>query len=168
VSFQRVALEVQKLHRRHATGAASYLEEGIVRRELSDNYLFYTPNDYDKLSGAAGWAQETLQAHSSDPREYTYGLREWEGARTHDDLWNAAQLQLVREGRMHGFLRMYWAKKILEWSPSPDLALRTAQHLNDRFALDGRDPNGFVGVGWSVMGIHDQGWGERPVFGKIR
>jgi deoxyribodipyrimidine photo-lyase len=168
VSFQRIALEVQKLHKKHANGTASFLEEGIVRRELSDNYLFYTPDDYDKLSGAAGWAQETLRVHSVDRREYTYSVQEWEGANTHDDLWNAAQLQLVNEGRMHGFMRMYWAKKILEWSPSPSTALATAQYLNDKYALDGRDPNGFVGVGWSIMGIHDQGWGERPVFGKIR
>ena len=167
VSFQRVALTIKKLNK-YASGSASFLEEGIVRRELSDNYVYYTPNDYDKLTGAADWAQQTLQVHASDAREYTYTLPEWEEARTHDDLWNAAQLQVVREGQMHGFLRMYWAKKILEWSASPEVALRTAQYLNDKYALDGRDPNGFVGVGWSIMGIHDQGWGERPVFGKIR
>jgi deoxyribodipyrimidine photo-lyase len=167
VSFQRVALLIKKMNK-HASGSASFLEEGIVRRELSDNYLYYTPNDYDQLTGAAEWAQQTLQVHASDPRESTYSLDEWEHAQTHDDLWNAAQLQVVREGQMHGFLRMYWAKKILEWSQSPEVALRTAQYLNDKYALDGRDPNGFVGVGWSIMGIHDQGWGERPVFGKIR
>lgn len=167
VSFQRIALMIKKLNR-SASGSASFLEEGIVRRELSDNYLYYTPNDYDKLTGAADWAQQTLQVHASDRREYTYTLEEWEQAKTHDDLWNAAQLQVVREGQMHGFMRMYWAKKILEWSSNPEVALRTAQYLNDKYALDGRDPNGFVGVGWSIMGIHDQGWGERPVFGKIR
>ena len=85
---------------------------------------------------------------------------------THDDLWNAAQLQLVREGGMHGFLRMYWAKKVLEWTVSPSYALATAQFFNDRYAYDGNDPNGFVGVGWSIMGIHDMGWKERPIFGK--
>jgi len=167
VSFQRLTMEVKKLNK-YANGTASYIEEGVVRRELSDNYVYYAPNDYDSLSGAAGWAQETLQVHSSDPREYLYSLRELESAETHDDLWNAAQLQVVREGRMHGFLRMYWAKKILEWTASPEVALRTGQYLNDKYALDGRDPNGFVGVGWSVMGVHDMGWKERPVFGKIR
>eukprot|EP00980_Cylindrotheca_fusiformis_P009191 scaffold2003_cov139-Cylindrotheca_fusiformis.AAC.7 len=167
ISFQRLTMAVKKLNR-HATGSASYIEEGLVRRELSDNFLFYTPDDYDKLTGAAGWAQESLELHSSDPREYLYSLEQLEAATTHDDLWNAAQLQVVREGRMHGFLRMYWAKKILEWTESPAIALRIAQYLNDKYALDGRDPNGFVGVGWSIMGIHDQGWKEREVFGKIR
>ena len=95
-----------------------------------------------------------------------YTWKELEKAETHDDLWNAAQLQLVREGTMHGFLRMYWAKKVLEWTASPSYALATAQYLNDRYAYDGSDPNAFVGVGWSVMGIHDMGWKERPIFGK--
>jgi len=167
VSFQRLVMKVKQLNK-YANGSATYIEEGVVRRELSDNYVYYTPNDYDQLTAAAGWAQETLQAHANDPREYVYSLDEWEEAKTHDDLWNAAQLQVIREGQMHGFMRMYWAKKILEWSPSPEVALRTAQYLNDKYALDGRDPNGFVGVGWSIMGIHDQGWGERAVFGKIR
>ena len=155
VSFQRLAILVKKLNK-HANGTASFVEEGLVRRELSDNYLYYTPNDYDKLTGAAGWAKETLQVHASDPREYVYTLQELETGCTHDDLWNAAQLQVVQEGGMHGFLRMYWAKKILEWTPSPLVALQTAQYFNDKYALDGRDPNGFVGVGWSIMGIHDQ------------
>jgi deoxyribodipyrimidine photo-lyase len=95
-------------------------------------------------------------------------LEELEQGKTHDDLWNAAQLQVVREGKMHGFLRMYWAKKILEWTESPEVALKTAQYFNDKYALDGKDPNGFVGVGWSMMGIHDMGWKEREIFGKIR
>ena len=167
ISFQKVAFLTKKLNK-YANGTASFLEEGIIRRELSDNYVYYTPNDYDALSAAAGWAQETLETHSSDPREYVYSLTDLEKGRTHDDLWNAAQLQVVNEGGMHGFMRMYWAKKILEWTPSPAVALETAQYFNDKYALDGRDPNGFVGVGWSIMGIHDQGWKEREVFGKIR
>ena len=85
-----------------------------------------------------------------------------------DDLWNASQLQLVQEGKLHGFLRMYWAKKVLEWTETPEEALAEALRLNDRFALDGNDPNGFVGVMWSICGVHDQGWAERKVFGKIR
>ena len=167
VSFQKIARQSKKLNK-YANGTASFLEEGIIRRELSDNYVYYTPNDYDKLSAAAGWAQETLQVHSSDPREYVYSLEDLEQGRTHDDLWNAAQLQVVKEGHMHGFMRMYWAKKILEWTESPSVALKWAQYFNDKYALDGKDPNGFVGVGWSIMGIHDQGWKEREVFGKIR
>jgi deoxyribodipyrimidine photo-lyase len=120
------------------------------------------------LSTAAGWAQDTLSIHSTDPRQYLYTPHALEHAQTHDDLWNAAQLQLTVEGKLHGFLRMYWAKKILEWSPTPAEALMVAQYLNDYYAIDGRCPNGFVGVGWSIMGIHDQGWKERDVFGKIR
>lgn len=167
ISYQTIMKKVKILNK-YANASASFFEEGVVRRELSDNMLYYSPNDYDMLTTAAGWAQETLQVHASDPREYTYSLLELEVGRTHDDLWNAAQLQVVRDGGMHGFMRMYWAKKILEWTPTPEVALRTAQYFNDKYALDGRDPNGFVGVGWSIMGIHDQGWKEREVFGKIR
>ena len=167
ISFQRCIMAIKKLNK-YATGSASYIEEGLIRRELSDNFLYYTPDKYDKLLAAADWAQETLQQHASDPREYVYTLQELEQGQTHDDLWNAAQLQVVREGGMHGFLRMYWAKKILEWTESPEIALKTAQYFNDKYALDGRDPNGFVGVGWSIMGIHDMGWKEREIFGKIR
>lgn len=167
VSFQRLAMEIKKLNK-YANGTAAYIEEGVIRRELSDNFLYYTPNDYDSLDAAAGWAKETLHVHANDPREYLYSLQELESGETHEDIWNAAQLQLVREGKLHGFMRMYWAKKILEWTESPTVALRTAQYFNDKYALDGKDPNGFVGVGWSIMGIHDQGWKEREIFGKIR
>lgn len=167
ISFQFLARHVKKLNK-YAQGTAAYIEEGLVRRELSDNYLYYAPDNYDALEGAAGWAQETLQNHSLDEREWLFSLSELEKGETHDDLWNAAEMQLVEEGKLHGFLRMYWAKKILEWTESPEIALRTAQYLNDKYALDGNDPNGFVGVGWSIMGIHDMGWKERPIFGKIR
>ena len=97
-----------------------------------------------------------------------YTRQQLERARTHDDLWNAAQLQLVHEGKMHGFLRMYWAKKVLEWTNNPETALREVLRLNDRFSLDGNSPGGFVGAMWSVAGVHDRAWAERPVFGKIR
>ena len=167
VSFQRLALEVRAF-KKYSTGTAAYIEEGVVRRELSDNYVYYTRDEYDSLDAAAGWARESLDLHEADEREYLYTLEEFDKAQTHDDLWNAAQLQLVREGGMHGFMRMYWAKKILEWTPNAAVALRTGLYFNDRYALDGNDPNGFVGVGWSVMGIHDMGWKERPIFGKIR
>jgi deoxyribodipyrimidine photo-lyase len=118
------------------------------------------------LGGAADWARESLELHATDERQYLYTWKELENGRTHDDLWNAAQLQLVREGTMHGFLRMYWAKKVLEWTVSPSYALASAQYFNDRYAYDGNDPSGFVGVGWSLMGVHDMGWKERPIFGK--
>lgn len=110
VSFQRLALEVRGL-KTHPNGTASYIEEGIVRRELSDNFVYYSQSNYDDISCAAEWAQESLEIHSSDEREYLYNLSQFVNAQTHDDLWNAAQIQLVVEGKMHGFLRMYWAKK---------------------------------------------------------
>jgi len=97
-----------------------------------------------------------------------YSLEELEAAKTHEDIWNAAQRQMMATGKMHGFMRMYWAKKILEWTPSPEEALRIAIYLNDKYSIDGRDPNGYVGCGWAIMGTHDMGWAERPVFGKIR
>jgi len=136
---------------------------------LSPVHCFCFYNDrYDSVEGAPNWAQITLQKHAKDKREYVYSSEELEKGKTHDNLWNASQLQMVREGKMHGFLRMYWAKKILEWSPSPKEALARALYLNDRYELDGRDPNGYVGCMWSICGVHDMGWAERKIFGKIR
>ena len=171
IAPQRAVLEVKEAAKGRggtvSEGAASYIEECVVRRELSDNFCYYNP-DYDSLDGAAQWAQDTLEAHADDKRPQLYSFAQLEGARTHEDIWNAAQRQLVYEGKMHGFMRMYWAKKILEWSPSPAEALSWANALNDKYSIDGRDPNGYVGVAWSIMGVHDMGWKERDVFGKIR
>ena len=147
--------------------SASFLEELIIRRELSDNFTYYNDR-YDSFDGLAAWAQQTLNDHRNDPRDYVYSLEQWEAARIHDELWNAAQNELITTGKLHGFMRMYWAKKILEWSSSPDEALAIGIYLNDAYALDGRDPNGYVGVAWSVGGVHDRAWFERPVYGKIR
>lgn len=163
---QRVALAVKE------SGAPlvdreAFIEEAVVRRELSDNYCYYNP-EYDAVAGFPAWAQRTLDAHRANTREYTYTLRQFEAARTHDPVWNAAQNQMIRTGKMHGYMRMYWAKKILEWTPSPEDALRIAITLNDRYELDGRDPNGYVGCAWSIGGVHDRPWGERPIFGMIR
>merc|ERR1711939_784360 len=135
---------------KHAESVASYLEEQIVRRELSDNFCHYQSN-YDSLAGAAAWARDSLELHSTDTREHLYTRNELEKAEAAEDVWNAAQRQLVRQGKMHGFMRMYWAKKILEWTASPAEALATALYLNDKYSLDGCDPNGFVGCAWSVM-----------------
>ncbi len=161
-------------HRKVAPEAVdAFLEEMIVRRELSDNYCHHNP-DYDRLDGLYpqygndSWAQKTLREHAGDRREHVYSLEQFERAETHEALWNAAQLEMVHSGKMHGFMRMYWAKKILEWSSSPEEALRVAIHLNDKYELDGRDPNGYVGCAWAIAGLHDQGWAERAVFGKIR
>lgn len=145
----------------------AYLEELIVRRELADNYCFYNKN-YTSLEGAKDWGRETLENHRNDPREFTYTRDEWEKAETHDEPWNAAQKEMMKTGKMHGYMRMYWAKKILEWSASPEEALETTIYLNDHYSIDGGDPNGYVGIMWSIAGIHDRPWFERDVFGKIR
>ena len=166
IAPQRVAWEVRRAEA-PAEAKQAFLEELIVRRELADNFCYYNPA-YDQVTGFPEWAQKTLDQHRRDPRDYLYELPAWEAGRTHDALWNAAQLEMVRRGKMHGYLRMYWAKKILEWSATPEEALATAIYLNDRYELDGRDPNGYTGVAWSIGGVHDRPWGERPVFGKIR
>ncbi|MGE0887433.1 MAG: deoxyribodipyrimidine photo-lyase [Blastocatellales bacterium] len=146
----------------------AYLEELIVRRELAINFVARNPN-YDRLEGCHQWALKTLRQHQDDEREHVYTETQFENAETHDDLWNAAQTEMVLTGRMHGYLRMYWAKKILEWTKSPEEAFDIAVRLNDRYELDGRDPNGYTGVAWSIGGKHDRPWGpERPIFGLIR
>ncbi|XP_078120593.1 CPD photolyase [Sander vitreus] len=167
LSAQRVALQVQHSGKSAGHSVSSFIEELVVRRELTDNFCFYNKK-YDRVEGAYEWAQKTLKDHAKDKRPYLYTREQLEKAKTHDKLWNGAQYQMVTEGKMHGFLRMYWAKKILEWTSSPEEALSIALYLNDRYELDGQDPNGFVGCMWSICGIHDQGWGERAVFGKIR
>jgi len=166
ISAQRVALETLASGQ-SGEEADSFLEELIVRRELADNFCLYTP-EYDSVAGFPAWAGESLHKHRNDPRPAVYSPQEFEDALTHDPLWNAAQTQMLRTGRMHGYLRMYWAKKILEWSPNADDALSTAIRLNDRYSLDGRDSNGYTGIAWSIGGVHDRGWTERPIFGKIR
>lgn len=166
VSAQRVALEVRKTRAPRASKKA-FLEELIVRRELADNFCLHN-DDYDSFAGFPDWAKRTLDRHRRDAREYLYSRRELEAGRTHDGLWNAAQLEMAGTGKMHGFMRMYWAKKILEWSETPEGAMATAVYLNDRYELDGRDPNGYAGCAWSIGGLHDRPWFERPVYGQVR
>ncbi|MCX7667349.1 MAG: deoxyribodipyrimidine photo-lyase [Atribacterota bacterium] len=144
----------------------AYLEELIVRRELSMNFVFYNSN-YDSFEGLPAWAKETLRKHRNDSRKYSYRLEEFENAETHDALWNAAQKELVHTGKMHGYVRMYWGKKVLEWSRDPEEAFQTLLYLNNKYALDGRDPNSFAGIAW-CFGKHDRAFGERPIFGKVR
>jgi deoxyribodipyrimidine photo-lyase len=145
----------------------SYFDELIVWRELAVNFVRYTPN-YDSPECAESWAKKTMAEHAKDEREHVYTLRQFEEARTHDDLWNAAQIQMIRHGWMHNHMRMYWAKKILEWTPNVATAMKYAIYLNDRYFLDGRDPNGYAGIAWAILGKFDRAWGERPIFGKIR
>ncbi len=166
ISAQRVALAVRN-SQASKKAKEEFLEELIVRKELSDNFCFYN-KDYDNFNGFPDWAKKTLDKHRKDKREYVYSLKEFRDAKTHDDLWNAAQKQMVETGKMHGYMRMYWAKKILEWTESPEDAMRIALALNNKYELDGRDPNGYVGVAWSIGGVHDRAWAEREIFGKVR
>ena len=166
LSPQRIAFEVSKA-RVPGPSKQAFLEELIVRRELSDNFCLHVP-DYDSVSGFPEWSKASLEQHRHDEREYVYSSREFEEARTHDPLWNAAQNEMVRRGKMHGYMRMYWAKKILEWSETPEEAMRIAIFLNDRYELDGRDPNGYAGIAWSIGGVHDRAWPSRKIFGKVR
>jgi deoxyribodipyrimidine photo-lyase len=146
----------------------SFIEELVVRRELAVNFVRYNAS-YDRVESAARWALEALARRRDDPREWLYSERQLERAATHDPLWNAAQRQMVESGWMHGYVRMYWAKKILEWSESPEAAMAAAIALNDRYELDGRDPNGYAGIAWAIVGKHDRAWGpERPVYGTVR
>jgi deoxyribodipyrimidine photo-lyase len=144
----------------------SFVEELVVRRELSMNFVYYN-DDYDSFSNLPGWAKETLREHKSDEREYVYTTKQLENGETHDEYWNAAMREMVHTGYMHNYMRMYWGKKILEWSNTPEYAYRTTLYLNNKYFLDGRDPNSFANVAW-VFGQHDRGWTEREVYGKVR
>ena len=151
-----------------AASRDAFLEELIVRRELAINFVRFNPR-YARLDSCEPWALRTLEAHQNDPRPYRYSERALEDAETHDPLWNAAQRQMVLSGWMHGYMRMYWAKKILEWSRSAAEAYEIAARLNDRYELDGRDPNGYAGIAWAIGGKHDRPWApQRPIFGMVR
>lgn len=147
---------------------AAFLEELIVRRELSDNFCLYNQDTYDTVDCFPNWALTSLRAHAKTTREYVYTRAQFEKGQTHDDLWNACQLEMVQTGKMHGYMRMYWAKKILEWTKSPEDAMAIAIYLNNRYELDGRDPNGYAGIAWSLGGVHDRAWFTRPIFGLVR
>ncbi|HWN82404.1 MAG TPA: hypothetical protein VNM87_09940, partial [Candidatus Udaeobacter sp.] len=151
-----------------AAAKAAFFEELIVRRELAVNFVTHAPH-YDRLQAAPAWGRRTLAEHAADRRSHQYREAELEAAVTHDPLWNAAQLEMVKTGRMHGYLRMYWAKKLLEWTGSPAEAYEIAVRLNDRYQLDGRDPNGYTGIAWAIGGAHDRPWPpHREVLGLIR
>jgi deoxyribodipyrimidine photo-lyase len=163
-----LAVEVAvKKHPQLRSARDAFFNELIVWRELAVNFVRYTKH-YDSHECAEPWARRTIAEHARDEREFTYTLSQLEGAKTHDPLWNAAQSQMLHHGWMHNVMRMYWAKKILEWSPDISTAMRHAIYLNDKYFLDGRDPNGYAGVAWAILGKFDRAWNERPIFGKIR
>jgi len=148
-------------------GINALIEEMVVRKELSDNYCLYEEH-YDNLLAGPAWAVASLDRHRSDEREFLYSYDELRDAQTHDPAWNAAQLQMVKTGKMHGYMRMYWAKKVLEWTTSPEETVNYLIKLNDFFSIDGGDPNGYAGILWSVAGVHDRPWSERAIFGVVR
>jgi deoxyribodipyrimidine photo-lyase len=166
ISSQRIALNVQK-HKGNKKSEEAFLEELIVRKELSDNFCYFNKN-YDSFNGFRNWAKESLIKHKDDKREFIYTKEQFDKAETHEDLWNAAQRELITTGKLHGYMRMYWAKKILEWTNTPEYAMKIAVYLNDKYELDGRDPNGYTGCAWSIGGVHDRPWFEREIFGKVR
>ena len=161
-----VALAVTQ-SRAPAADKAAFLDQLITWRELAVNLVRFNP-DYDNFECAEPWAHRTLAKHAQDHRPVIYSERQLEQAETHDQLWNAAQMQMISTGWMHNYMRMYWAKKILEWTRSPAEAYRTAVYLNDKYELDGRDPNGYAGIAWAIVGKFDRPWFERPIFGQIR
>ncbi len=144
-----------------------FLDQLITWRELAINFVHFNPL-YDSIDSAPDWAHRTLAKHAADKRPILYPRRQLEHAKTHDELWNAAQRQMLHAGWMHNYMRMYWAKKILEWSPSPAVAYQTAVYLNDKYLLDGRDPNGYAGIAWSIAGKFDRPLFDRPIFGAVR
>ncbi len=163
ISPLQIALEAKSTE---SPGSDVFIEELVIRRELSMNFVYYNTH-YNELQGLPDWALTTLEEHRYDDREYVYTLKEFEEAETHDIYWNAAQSEMMKTGKMHGYMRMYWGKKILEWSETPEDAHSTALYLNNKYEIDGRDPNGYTGVAW-CFGKHDRAWQERPIFGKVR
>ena len=149
------------------TDVDSYIEELVVRRELAMNHVHFRPDTYDSFDCLPDWAQGTLADHATDDREYVYSRKALDQSDTHDPYWNAAMTEMRETGYMHNYMRMYWGKKILEWSPNPETAFERVLSLNNRYFLDGRDPNSYANVAW-IFGLHDRGWKERPVYGKVR
>ncbi|MCW5982040.1 MAG: deoxyribodipyrimidine photo-lyase [Bryobacteraceae bacterium] len=166
ISSLEAALAAKAYAGAHGFPADGFLEELIVRRELAFNFARFTGN-FASLSALPDWPKETLRKHAADKRSPVYRREDFEGARTHDALWNAAQKEMLLAGKIHGYCRMYWGKKIIEWSRTCQDALETMIYIHDRYALDGRDPNTYANILW-CFGLHDRPWRERPVFGMVR
>lgn len=161
-----LALKIKGCMNQSEDAKASYLEELIVRRELAMNFVYFN-SAYNSLDCLPNWAKKTLAEHRKDSREFLYSKSELENSQTHDEYWNAAMREMQISGYMHNYMRMYWGKKILEWSKTPEKAYETILAINNAYFLDGRDPNSYAGAGW-IFGLHDRAWFERPVFGKVR
>ncbi|UCG08644.1 MAG: deoxyribodipyrimidine photo-lyase [Desulfobacterales bacterium] len=161
-----LAMRIQRADRFLQKAKDAFLEELIVRRELAMNFVNYSEN-YDSYQCIPQWAQKTLSHHQKDKRAHIYTRKQLENAKTHDEYWNAAMREMKYTGFMHNYMRMYWGKKILEWSQTPQKAFQTTLAINNKYFIDGRDPNSYTGVAW-IYGVHDRAWAERPIFGKIR
>jgi deoxyribodipyrimidine photo-lyase len=166
ISALELALTVKQHAAEHKLSSAEYLEELIVRRELAFNYAKHVERP-ESMCNLPDWAKATLRKHAMDERNPVYTREQFERAETHDPLWNAAQKEMLLRGKIHGYYRMYWGKKIIEWSETCQTALETMIYLHDRYALDGRDPNTYTNILW-CFGLHDRPWTERPIFGQIR
>ncbi|MBO9700331.1 MAG: deoxyribodipyrimidine photo-lyase [Sporocytophaga sp.] len=165
ISPVEILLAIKK-HKSGKENADSYIEELLVRRELSINFVYYT-SDYDRYSFLPDWAKNTLEKHKADERPHRYTLKQLEASKTHDPYWNASMDEMKITGFMHNYMRMYWGKKILEWSDTPEKAYKNLIYLNNKYFLDGRDPASYANIGW-IFGLHDRPWGERPIYGTVR
>lgn len=166
ISTLQIVLEILKRYDFKDENVQAFVNEAVIWRELARNYCYFN-SLYNEYEGIPDWAKQTLEEHLKDRREHIYSLDELEFARTHDPYWNAAQKQLLKTGKMHNYMRMYWAKKLIEWTKHPKIAFDYACYLNDKYGLDGRDPNGYAGISW-CFGTHDRPWFESPIFGKVR
>ncbi len=167
ISSLETALAAQSYAEAHSLAAEAFLEELIVRRELAFNFALHEPKRLRTLDSLPDWVRKTLKKHARDKREYVYTHEQFASAETHDELWNAAQKELLLRGKIHGYYRMYWGKKIIEWSADHEAALETMLRLHDVYALDGRDPNTYTNILW-CFGLHDRPWKGRPIFGTVR
>ncbi|MCR4417122.1 MAG: deoxyribodipyrimidine photo-lyase [Ignavibacteria bacterium] len=166
ISTLQIILEILKHYDIKDENVQTFINEAVIWRELARNFCFYNQM-YNQYEGIPDWAKQTLVEHLKDKREFIYSLKELELAKTHDPYWNAAQIQLLKTGKMHNYMRMYWAKRLIEWTKHPKDAFDYACYLNDKYELDGRDPNGYAGISW-CFGTHDRPWFERQIFGKVR
>jgi deoxyribodipyrimidine photo-lyase len=166
LSSQKAVLEVRKTKAKESIKSL-FIEQIVVKKEIADNFCLHTP-EYDSVGAFPAWARESINGHRSDVREHLYSLEQLDKGLTHDPLWNAAQSELVKRGKIHGYLREYWANKIMEWTRSPEEAFSFAIHLNDRYSLDGRDPSGYTGIAMVIGGLYDRPWQSKEVLGKVR
>ena len=166
LSSQRAVLEVRAT-RADESIKSIFIEQIVIKKEIADNFCLHTP-EYDSVGAFPEWARRSINVHRSDVRGHLYSLEELDNGQTHDPLWNATQMELVKRGKIHGYLREYWANKIIEWTRSPEEAFSFAIHLNDRYSLDGRDPSGYTGVAMVIGGLYGRPWRSKEVLGKVR